>query len=389
MPGTELPKARVRMESIGGQGRRPAPNEAAPSDTGAPGRTSLARVPPPTRVRGIRKSDLESKLLITQRTGRKFGAVCEAWVDPRRLRVAAFDVAESGWGPSLVGLASGTIRGGVFVKNLREVGDVVLIQGDRDFCPEMQMNRQGLTVLSGLEVRSETGELVGKVRDFVFDPDTGRIMKLIFDRLGLPFLRVGLIDEFILDVKEIVRIVIPEGAIYIRSPAQYSQLSSGKYNFLSSLGGVLEMLGNERSERTVGQDRIVEDDGGMIEDQYQRILEESRKQQEAYYAMYGSQVPGLAKDQRSAPPESRPRSVSQQQTPQRTRRPIPEYSRVAPTLSQRRQVKSNPRGPSGQGERGTQINDWLVRDSRSPQFSEYVADEENVTSQEWQERRNP
>lgn len=373
------------MEPLGGQGRRPAPNGAPPFDTGAPGRAALARVPPPTRVRGIRKSDLESKLLITQRTGRKFGSVGEAWVDPRRLRVASFDIAEATWGPSLVGLASGTIRGGVFVKNLREIGDVVLIQGDQDFCPEMQMNRQGLTVLSGLEVRSETGELLGKVRDFVFDPNTGRIMKLIFDRLGLPFLKVGLINEFIVDVKEVVRIVIPEGAIYIRSPAQYSQLSAGKYNFLANLGGVLELLGDDQSEETLGLSGNLENDGGMIEEQYQKILEESRKQQEAYYALYGSQVPGLAQDRRVSSPGPRERSVPRQKDPQRVRQPYSEYSKVLKNLPKRGQVNSNSQSSAGQRKRGTQIDDWLVRDNRSPQFSEYIAEGENMPGRNWQE----
>lgn len=320
------------------------------------GRAPLARVPPARRTARLRKSDLEDKLLITRNSGRKFGSLGEAWVDPRRLWVALFDVVDSGLVPALGSITTGKRRGGVYVKSLREVGDVVLIQNDQDFCPEARVNRQGLTLLSGLKIKMETGELLGKVRDFVFDPNNGRIERLVFDGLGLPYLPIGLVDEFAVDVREITRIVIPEGVIYVRTSAQYMQITSGKFNFLKSFGSILEFMnGNDGQGSRSGQQEP-EDNFEMLEEKYQRVLEESRKQQEAYYAMYGSQVPGLRPQQ--GPPASQPQPGTRP-APQENQ-PVPRAGRLDP-----RQQNRTMQQRSTEGNKQPQIDDWLVQDPRT------------------------
>jgi len=72
------------------------------------------------------------------------------------------------------------------------------------------------TNLMGNEVVTESGELLGKVHDFKFDPATGDLLYLILSSLGSPLVPSVLISTYELDVNEIIavgrdRIIVTEG----------------------------------------------------------------------------------------------------------------------------------------------------------------------------------
>ncbi|GMH32386.1 hypothetical protein BSKO_00220 [Bryopsis sp. KO-2023] len=337
-----------------------------------PQKAAITRSPPPRRFQGLRKSDLENKLLITRTSGRKFGTIGEAWVDPRRLWVAAFDIVDGGVSvPFSTAPVGASVRGGVFVKSLREVGDVVLIHSDQEYCPDGRMNRDGLTVLTGLDVKTESGELLGKVRDFVFDPNTGRILKLVFDELGLPGLPVSYLDQSAFDVRDISRIAIPEATIYLRSSARWMRVSNGKYSFLAKFGSILSFFNESQPIPEMDSMDTVPTE---LQEEYKKILEESRKQQEAYYSMYGNQPRGSSP--RDSPSTS---EYGRQQTAdfRRTGAPPPPPRRRAmsqpePPQFERRGPNQGPMSRNGGGNPGNKkIDDWLVKEEMAGEYADY------------------
>ena len=230
----------------------------------------------------LRKSDLENKLLITRTTGRQFGTVGEAWVEPRRLYVQSFDVIQK----KTLSLSSEK-RGSVALKYIREVGDVVLIHDDRDFTTSFLEADRRQIIIPGLKLVQDNGTSIGRCVDFVFDPQTGRIVKLIFHTVNLAFAKSGWFDQYAVNVQEISRIVLPEKMIYLRNEASWKKVGVGEYQFLANL---VPSFAEEADDDIRFLER------SDLQSQYQTLLEESRRQQAAYYARYGqSRRPSAAR----------------------------------------------------------------------------------------------
>ncbi|KAG2426750.1 hypothetical protein HXX76_012807 [Chlamydomonas incerta] len=143
----------------------------------------------------------------------------EAWVDPQRLEVVSFEVeSKRGVGSSVIG--------NVPLAMLKQIGDVVLVQ---DELPPDQVpldGRYGFIKLLGLEVRSRTGRVLGKIRDIAFNPDTGAISRIEYDDFGLRFLPVNFFDTFSVPAELVESaisgyvVVAPEGESYQRQEKQ-------------------------------------------------------------------------------------------------------------------------------------------------------------------------
>ena len=223
----------------------------------------------------LRKSDLENKLLITRTTGRQFGTVGEAWVEPRRLYVQSFDVIQK----KTLSLSSEK-RGSVALKYIREVGDVVLIHEDRDLTTSVLEADRRQIILPGVKLIQDNGTVIGRCVDFVFDPQTGRIVKLIFHTVNLAFAKGEWFDQYAINVQEISRIVLSQRVIYLRNEATWKKVGVGEYQFLANL------VPSFSQEVATDDSRWLEQSD--LQSQYQTLLEESRRQQADYSARYGT-----------------------------------------------------------------------------------------------------
>lgn len=261
--------------------------------------------------RFLRKSDLEDKLLITRTTGRQFGTVGEAWVEPRRLQVQSFDVTVR------TQLLRTDLRGSVPLKCIREVGDVVLIHSDVDFNSDALAPRLNLMTIPGLKLVLDNGRVVGQCVDFVFEPETGRIVQLVFHTVNLPFADRRWFDQFAIPVQSISRIVLSEKTIYLKEDASWKKVAVGEYQFLANLIPSFESQLSDEEERA---ERMLLEDGraSTLQTQYQQLLEESRRQQKAYYAKYGNatNTPSTKRRSLSRIQSSPQRSPIQQQAPE-------------------------------------------------------------------------
>lgn len=150
------------------------------------------------------RSDLIGTQVITRNTGKKLGVINQLWVDIDQREVVA------------LGLRSTIITGEqryLFLENVRQIGDVVLVD-DESILEEV--NPLNYSTLISHEVITEAGEVLGKVRGFKFDTVSGEITALVIASLGLPLIPSQLISTYELPVDQIVstgpdRVIVFEG----------------------------------------------------------------------------------------------------------------------------------------------------------------------------------
>lgn len=102
----------------------------------------------------------------------------------------------------------------MYLSSIRKIGDVLLVDNEdviEDIDVEIYSN------LINYEVITETGELLGRVRSFVFNPETGKIASLIIASLGIPQIPEQVLSTYELPIDEIIssganRLIVVEGA---------------------------------------------------------------------------------------------------------------------------------------------------------------------------------
>ena len=151
------------------------------------------------------RSDLIGTQVITRNSGKKLGVVNQMWVDVDQREVVALGVRST--------LVTGEQQY-MLLSEVKQIGDVVLVE-DEDVIEPVDI--YGTTTLINHEVVTETGELLGKVRGFKFDPNNGQITALVIASLGLPLIPSQVISTYELPIDEILssgpdRIVVLEGA---------------------------------------------------------------------------------------------------------------------------------------------------------------------------------
>ncbi len=154
----------------------------------------------------LQRADLIGTQVITRDTGRKLGVINQVWVDIDQRQVVALGVRNT--------LFTGEQRF-VPLDSIGQIGDVILVEND-DAIVE-SLNTYNYSTLIDNEIVTETGEILGKVRGFKFDPETGEITDLILASIGLPWIPAQLISTYELPVEEIIstgpdRIIVFEGA---------------------------------------------------------------------------------------------------------------------------------------------------------------------------------
>ena len=151
------------------------------------------------------RSDLIGTQVITRNSGKKLGVVNQMWVDVDQREVVALGVRNT--------LVSGE-QEYMLLTDVKQIGDVVLVEDESAIEP---VDIYGTSTLINSEVVTETGELLGKVRGFKFDPNDGQLTALVIASLGMPLIPSQVISTYELPIDEIVssgpdRIVVFEGA---------------------------------------------------------------------------------------------------------------------------------------------------------------------------------
>ena len=151
------------------------------------------------------RADFLGTQVITRDTGRKLGVVSQLWVDIDRQDVVALSLRQN--------LFYGTPQP-MMLDSIRQIGDVILVESEA-VIEDIDVERY--TSLINCEVITETGELLGKVRGYKFDIDTGKLETLVVAALGFPLIPDQVVSTFELAMTEVVssgpdRLIVYEGA---------------------------------------------------------------------------------------------------------------------------------------------------------------------------------
>ena len=151
------------------------------------------------------RSDLLGTQVITRTTGKRLGVVSQLWVEVDRQQVVALSIRPN--------LFYGTPQP-MMLSKIRQIGDVILVD-DENAIEDVDLD--GYSSLINSEVITETGELLGKVRGFRLNIDSGKVDTLTIASIGLPLIPDQIVSTYELPIDEIVssgpdRLIVYEGA---------------------------------------------------------------------------------------------------------------------------------------------------------------------------------
>ncbi len=154
------------------------------------------------------RSDLLGTQVITRSNGKRLGVVSQLWVDIDRREVVALGLREN-----ILSLAS--VPQFMRLDRICQIGDVILV--DDESVLEDDIDVEAYNSLINSEVITETGELLGRVRGFQFNVETGEVSSIIVASFGLPQIPDRLISTYELPIDEVVssgpnRLIVFEGA---------------------------------------------------------------------------------------------------------------------------------------------------------------------------------
>jgi sporulation protein YlmC with PRC-barrel domain len=163
-----------------------------------------------TSEQSWQRSDIIGTQIITRDNGKRLGVVSQLWVDVDQREVVAIGMREN----ILSGVVS-NIQQVMLLTSVRQVGDVILV--DNDTVLEENFNTDGYSSLINSEVITETGDMLGKVRGFRFNPLSGKVETIVIASFGLPQIPDQLISTYELSMDEVVssgpdRLIVFEGA---------------------------------------------------------------------------------------------------------------------------------------------------------------------------------
>jgi sporulation protein YlmC with PRC-barrel domain len=153
------------------------------------------------------RSEFLNTQVITRNTGKRLGVVREVLVDIDRREVVALGLRDNR-------LSLSGIPKYMYLNSVSQTGDVILVE-DEDVIEDVDIDLY--SQLINCEVITETGESLGKVRDFQFNLEDGKVVSLTIAALGYPQIPEQIISTYKLSVDEIVssgpnRIIVFEGA---------------------------------------------------------------------------------------------------------------------------------------------------------------------------------
>lgn len=145
--------------------------------------------------------------VIARNSGKRLGVVKEILVDIDRREIVALGLRDNF-------LSVSGIPKYMYLESIRQTGDVILVE-DENVIEDIEI--EAYSKLVGCEVITEAGEPLGKVRDFQFNIEDGKIYSIIIASLGIPQIPEQLISTYELSIEEVVssgpnRLIVFEGA---------------------------------------------------------------------------------------------------------------------------------------------------------------------------------
>jgi len=153
------------------------------------------------------RSEVINTQVITRNSGKRLGVVKEMLVDIDRREVVALGLRDN-----LISVAG--MPRYMYLEDITQSGDVILVE-DEEVIEDVEI--EALSALINCEVITEDGEMLGRVRDFQFNMEDGKVSSLIIASWGYPQIPDQILSTYELPIEEIVssgpnRIIVFEGA---------------------------------------------------------------------------------------------------------------------------------------------------------------------------------
>lgn len=153
------------------------------------------------------RTEILNTQVITRSTGKRLGVVKELLVDVDSREVVALGLRDNRF--SMSGLPKY-----MYLSNISQAGDVILVE-DEDVIEDIEIEIYSKLVNS--EVITETGEPLGKVRDFQFSLTDGKVSSIIIASIGYSQIPEQLISTYELSMEEVIssgpdRLIVFESA---------------------------------------------------------------------------------------------------------------------------------------------------------------------------------
>jgi sporulation protein YlmC with PRC-barrel domain len=150
--------------------------------------------------------------VFSKRSAIRLGIVTQIWLDVDQRRVKGVTLAERYVPGTPIGIGDTFYMS---LENIDLLGPDAILVDDESVLEDILITERFTTLINN-EVVTESGEPLGKVRDFKFDPETGELMFLIIASVGNPIIPASLISTYEIDVNEIIavgrdRIIVTEG----------------------------------------------------------------------------------------------------------------------------------------------------------------------------------
>lgn len=153
------------------------------------------------------RSEVINTQVITRNSGKRLGVVKEMLVDIDRREVVALGLRDS-----MISVAG--MPRYMYLEDITQSGDVILVENE-EVIEDVEI--EALSALINCEVITEDGEMLGRVRDFQFNLEDGKVSSLIIASWGYPQIPDQVLSTYELPIEEIVssgpnRIIVFEGA---------------------------------------------------------------------------------------------------------------------------------------------------------------------------------
>lgn len=250
-----------------------------------------------------------NKEIITRTSGKRLGYINQMYVDPVNLCVVSLYLRSE---MLSVGSLAGRSAAGadhVHLYNLVQIGDVVLVHDEQALMSPPADDTCGFYRLIGSVVRTERGVVLGKVRDYLFNPDNGAISALKVDGLGIPSIPQSIMTTYAVSWQEVLGVGPAE--VVVRSGAEQRALKENEGlvgEGINSLIQILTLSDDQDKLPTPGQG---DPNQFRTDAPYLEWYAKYGKAYEEFAAQYGQQMP------------QPPRQQAQQQPRRDTPRALP------------------------------------------------------------------
>jgi sporulation protein YlmC with PRC-barrel domain len=153
------------------------------------------------------RSEFLNTQVIARNTGKRLGVVKEILVDMDRREVVALGLRDN-----LLSVSG--IPKYMYLNTICQTGDVILVE-DEDVIEDIDIELY--SKLIKCEVVTETNQPLGRVRDFQFDADDGKLLAITIASIGIPQIPDQLVSTYELSIDDVVtsgpdRLIVFEGS---------------------------------------------------------------------------------------------------------------------------------------------------------------------------------